>query len=111
MVCGDKLRQDTAGKIKPDVIGKDEVGGSNPPSSSKKKSLETQRFQGFLVFKFKVQEMGKKGKNPHKKPHDIYFALKEPGTTPRPFRFPLCIQEQSPLKQRLLSCPDLHNRP
>ena len=31
------------------ILGKDEVGGSNPPSSSTK-SLEPQRVQGFLCF-------------------------------------------------------------
>nr|WP_326215855.1 hypothetical protein [uncultured Oscillibacter sp.] len=50
MDSNDKLQQTTTEENKMDIIGKDEVGGSNPPSSSRK-HLKSSDFGCFLLQK------------------------------------------------------------
>nr|WP_326209746.1 hypothetical protein [uncultured Oscillibacter sp.] len=45
------------------AVGKDEVGGSNPPSSSMKIFPEPLWFWGFLFLRFFVKYMGALGKS------------------------------------------------
>ena len=50
MDSNDKLQYTTTEENKMDIIGKDEVGGSNPPSSSRK-HLKSEDFRCFLLQK------------------------------------------------------------